>query len=52
MGLSRDDDCPQCGEQEFYRSASTKLHLGRKIKWACPDCEYGFIQIDGIDTRA
>lgn len=40
--------CPSCGtERTFYRAASTELHLGRKIKWHCPECDYGFVQIDG-----
>lgn len=44
--------CPVCGEDRtFYRTASTLLHLGEKTKWACPECGYGFVRIDGdIDT--
>lgn len=46
-------DCPQCGtSREFYRAASTLLELGEKRKWHCPDCDYGFVIIDGIDTSA
>lgn len=44
--------CPVCGEQRvFYRTASTLLHLGEKTKWSCPECDYGFVRIDGdIDS--
>ncbi len=44
--------CPDCGdEREFYRAASTELHLGEKTKWRCPDCSYAFVRIDGdVDT--
>ena len=44
--------CPECGdEREFYRAASTELHLGEKTKWRCPECSYGFVRIDGeVDT--
>lgn len=44
--------CPDCeGDREFYQMASTTLHLGTKVKWHCPDCEYGFVQVNGvIDT--
>jgi len=24
-----------------------EVHLGTKMKWHCPECEYGFVQIDG-----
>jgi len=46
--------CPECGEQRtFYLAASTELHLGRKRKWRCPECGYGFVRIDGeVDTAA
>ncbi|WP_265112409.1 hypothetical protein [Halosolutus halophilus] len=52
MSMERDDECPNCGEVTFYRAASTTLHLGEKVKWHCPNCDYGFVQIDGIDTNA
>lgn len=49
MGLERTRLCPSCGEERaFYRSASTHLHLGLKVKWACPDCDYRFVEVDGI----
>ncbi|MFB6165754.1 MAG: hypothetical protein ABEJ31_11400 [Haloarculaceae archaeon] len=54
MAMELDRYCPHCGaEKTFYRSASTTLHLGEKIKWQCPDCDYGFVTIDGtVDTGA
>jgi transposase-like protein len=44
--------CPSCdAEQSFTRVASTELHLGTKTKWDCPECDYGFVRIDGeVDT--
>ncbi len=26
------------------------LHLGEKTKWRCPECGYGYVEIDEIDT--
>jgi len=54
MSLEREQMCPECGEERaFYRSASTMLHLGEKVKWRCPECGYGFVRIDGaVDTSA
>lgn len=54
MSLECDHDCPVCDEpRTFYRAASTTLHLGEKIKWRCPDCEYSFVTIgDDIDSSA
>ena len=51
MTLSLEEDCPECGEDEFYKAASTRLQLGRKMKWHCANCDFGFVTIDGIDTR-
>jgi rubredoxin len=49
MALERSHFCPDCdGEREFYRSASTNLHLGEKVKWSCPGCDYQFVEINGI----
>lgn len=49
MALEQDHYCPSCGATKaFYRSGSTLLHLGEKVKWACPDCDYGFIEVNGI----
>jgi len=43
--------CHDCGADEFYRAASTTLHLGEKVKYRCEDCGYGFVRIDGaVDT--
>jgi transposase-like protein len=52
MSLEMEHDCPRCGgQQEFYRSASTTLHLGEKTKWRCTECDYGFVRIgDEIDS--
>jgi len=45
-------ECPKCGtEREFYRAASTEVHIGTKVKWHCPECGHGFVRIDGtVDT--
>jgi len=52
MSMELEADCPDCGETHtFYRAASTKIHLGQKVKWHCPECDYGFVRIDGaVDT--
>jgi rubredoxin len=53
MSLEMDHECPSCGEvRSFWLTASTKLHLGEKTKWVCPECEYGLVVIDGIDSAA
>jgi rubredoxin len=53
MSMSLQRDCPVCDEsREFYRAASMKIQLGTKKKWHCPECDYGFVTIDGIDTSA
>jgi transposase-like protein len=54
MSLEMEHECPQCGgEQKFYRSASTTLHLGEKSKWRCTECDYGFVRVgDEIDSSA
>ncbi|MFB6183422.1 MAG: hypothetical protein ABEI96_02605 [Haloarculaceae archaeon] len=54
MSEELDAACPTCGESKpFSRVASTELHLGLKVKWHCPDCDYGFVRIDGeVDTSA
>lgn len=47
------DGCPRCGETTFYRAASTKIHLGEKVKWNCAgdDCDYSFVRIgDAVNT--
>ncbi len=51
MSLEKDVDCPSCGETlSFYRTAAMTLHLGEKTKWRCPECGYGYVEINGIDT--
>lgn len=52
MALERELWCPACEvERTFYRTASTTLHLGEKTKWACSECNYGIVRIDGtVDT--
>ncbi len=54
MSLEIQHECPECeGEQTFWRSASTNLHLGEKTKWRCSECEFGFVRINGdIDSAA
>lgn len=46
--------CPECGEETtFHLMASVELHLGRKTKWYCGECDYEMIRIDGdIDSTA
>ena len=51
MALELDHECPSCGEEKtFYRAASMRVHLGEKVKWHCPDCSYGFVRINGVDS--
>lgn len=47
-------ECPECGqERSFWMTARTELHLGRKRKWRCAECNWGFVRIDGeVDTAA
>ncbi|MEF8776873.1 MAG: hypothetical protein V5A43_10295 [Haloarculaceae archaeon] len=54
MGMEQEQICPECEEERvFYRAASTKVHLGEKVKWRCPECGYGFVRIDGaVDTSS
>lgn len=54
MARELEHDCPSCGQQRtFYRTAATNLHLGLKTKWDCPECDFGFVMIDGdIDSSA
>jgi rubredoxin len=54
MSMELERNCPECGETKaFYRAASTELHLGEKVKWHCPDCDYGFVRIGStVDTGA
>lgn len=51
MVTEQEHFCPRCGEERSFRKvARTTLHLGKKTKWACPECTYGFVQVDGVDT--
>jgi rubredoxin len=52
MTAELDRYCPACdGDRSFYRVASTEVHIGTKVKWRCPECDYTFVRIDGdIDT--
>ncbi|WP_201740173.1 DUF7838 family putative zinc beta-ribbon protein [Salinigranum halophilum] len=53
MSLEMEHHCPDCGEERtFWRSASTLVHLGEKVKWRCSECEYGLVRIGDIDTSA
>ena len=44
--------CPECDEETtFHLMASVELHLGRKTKWYCGECDYELVKIDDdIDT--
>jgi rubredoxin len=51
MTLQQDAECPSCEEtRTFYRTAATSLHLGRKTKWRCPECGFGYVEVGGIST--
>jgi len=54
MSLELDHECPECEtERSFYRAASTTLHLGEKTKWRCPECDFGFVRINGdVDSAS
>lgn len=47
-------ECPDCGEtRAFWLTARTELHLGRKRKFRCEECNYGVVRIDeAVDTSA
>lgn len=49
MGLELEHECPHCDSTTFWKTGSTLVGLGRKVKWECTgdDCEYGFVRIDG-----
>lgn len=40
-------DCPECDSNKFWKTAYMEIHLGKKMKWRCSDCGFGFIEIDG-----
>ena len=52
MSLELEHYCPVCEEyRDFWRVASTTMHLGTKVKWDCPECDYGFVRIGReVDT--
>ncbi|WP_185715669.1 DUF7838 family putative zinc beta-ribbon protein [Halocatena pleomorpha] len=51
MSLETEHYCPSCEEKHnFYRTASTLVQLGEKTKWRCPECGYGFVRIDDIES--
>ncbi|MFB6161251.1 MAG: hypothetical protein ABEJ61_08755 [Haloferacaceae archaeon] len=51
MALEMEHTCPDCETvRPFYRTAATTLHLGEKTKWRCPECEFGFVQVNGISS--
>jgi|GEM_PF-1435030 rubredoxin len=50
MSLEREYECPECEGMHFWKTASMEVHLGTKIKWACDECGYEFIEIDDINT--
>jgi len=52
MSLEAEHECPECGgTRTFWKTASMNLHLGKKTKWQCAECDYGFIQVNGISTQ-
>jgi len=45
-------ECPDCGEEQtFWLTARTEMHIGRKRKFRCAECNYGIVRIDHtVDT--
>ncbi|QIQ75786.1 hypothetical protein GL213_04160 [Halogeometricum borinquense] len=52
MSLEMEYDCPECDSTKFWKTAYMEIHLGKKTKWQCNDCGYGFIQINDDITTA
>lgn len=51
MALELDRDCPECGGDSFWKTASTLVTIGKKVKYDCNECDFGFVTIDGtVDT--
>lgn len=51
MSLETTHYCPDCEQMtEFWRTASTLVHIGEKTKWRCSDCSYGFVRIGDIES--
>ncbi|CCQ32380.1 DUF7838 family putative zinc beta-ribbon protein [Halorhabdus tiamatea] len=44
--------CPNCREtREFVRTARTRMNLGTKVKWRCPECGFRIVNIENaVDT--
>jgi endogenous inhibitor of DNA gyrase (YacG/DUF329 family) len=46
MSLEMVRHCPECGEETTYwLSASTLVHLGKKTKWHCSECDHSVVRI-------
>jgi hypothetical protein len=54
MAMDLEHYCSNCEEyRTFWRVASTYIHLGRKVKWRCAECDHGFVRVNGeVDTGA
>jgi transposase-like protein len=54
MAMELDDYCPNCdAERTFWLVGSTEMQLGRKRKYHCGECDYGFVRIDNaVDTSS
>ncbi|SFR61739.1 DUF7838 family putative zinc beta-ribbon protein [Halogeometricum limi] len=53
MSMEIERECPSCGETAtFWKTAYMEIHLGKKTKWRCAECGYGYIQIDGDISTA
>ncbi|WP_423750605.1 hypothetical protein [Salinirarus marinus] len=50
MSLELEHDCPECGNDAFWQTASTNVHLGEKTKYRCTECDYGLVLINGVDS--
>ena len=45
--------CPRCeGTREFVRSARTRMNLGTKVKWRCPECGFRIVTIENAVETA
>jgi len=48
MPAQRPFYCTACAVETDHRLvASTRLHIGRKQKWACLECAYQTVRIEG-----
>lgn len=49
MAMELERECPACeAVRTFRRAAGMELHLGKKAKWRCPECDYQFVTVDGV----